>query len=174
MTSELLIVGIGNLMRGDDAVGILLAEEMGKRLGVRAHVESNPYMLWNLLQGGTEQPHLVLIDAAQSEEQFPVGSWHRFSFPAEIDKISDTVLRNTHSIDVVSMLKLGETLGILPPHVRIYAIAGSDFEMSDDISPILAGHLAKLGSEIEKDLLNWLEVESCTSSPSHDPSAASP
>ncbi len=173
MNPKLLIVGIGNRMRGDDAAGILLADALADRLGGAARVESNPYMLWNLLQTGTKQPFLALVDAAQANPGFQVGQWRRFNFPEEVDQISEAVLRNTHSVDVVSMLQLGQTLSILPPHVRIYAVAGSDFQMTDRVSLPLAKHLANIESEIEKDLVSWLEVGSCTSFPSLDPSVAS-
>jgi hydrogenase maturation protease len=160
-------------MRGDDAAGIILARNLAGRFPGAARLESNPYALWNLLQSGIAQSHVALIDAAESSRGFEVGQWCRFDYPDQVTMIDDTVLRNTHSVDVVSMLQLGETLDILPKHVRIYAVAASDFEPGPQVSPLLESHLSGIEAAIADDLEAWLEVEPCMSSPSHDPSAIS-
>ncbi|GJM26661.1 MAG: hypothetical protein DHS20C16_30760 [Phycisphaerae bacterium] len=173
MDSQLLILGIGNEMRGDDAAGIVLARNLAGRFKGAARLESNPYMLWNLLQSGIAQSHVALIDAAEASDGFEVGQWCRFDYPDQMGMIDGTVLRNTHSVDVVSMLQLGETLNILPENVRIYAVAAADFEPGPQMSSLLKSHLPGIEAAIGDDLETWLEAELCTSSPLHDPSATS-
>ncbi|HNO79086.1 MAG TPA: hydrogenase maturation protease [Phycisphaerae bacterium] len=173
MNSDLLILGIGNEMRGDDAAGIILARNLAGRFSGAARLESNPYMLWNLLQSGIAQSHLALIDAAVAYNGFEVGQWRCFDYPDQMGMIEGTVLRNTHSVDVTSMLRLGETLHILPPNVRIYAVAASEFEPGPHVSPALASHLGGIEEAIGYDLECWLEAETCMNSPSHDPFATS-
>ncbi len=164
MTPKLFILGIGNETRGDDAVGIIVTRSLGRRLKDVAQVESNSYVLWNLLQSGFSQSNLALIDAAKACAGFEVGGWRRFEYPDQTAAIKGAGLCNTHSVDVVSMLQLGQTMQTLPPHVRIYAVAATEFGMTCSLTPTLADRLPHIEAEIENDLVQWMESVTCTSS----------
>ncbi len=164
MKPSLFILGIGNETRGDDAAGIVVTRELGRRLQDLAQVESNSYVFWNLLQSGFSQTHLALIDAAIACEGFEVGSWKRFTFPDESRAIGQSDLRNTHSINVVMMLQLGQSLGTLPQHVRVYAVSAAEFGMQSDVSQTLAKRLPQIEAEVESDLVQWMELATCTNS----------
>lgn len=166
MNAKLLIVGIGNRMRGDDAVGLILADRLAQRMGALARVNPDPYELWNVLHLGQSQDYLAILDAAQSSAAFETGAWRRFDFPGDKIPMSSTVLRNTHSVDVVSILDLGRSLQKLPRRVRIYAIAADQFGFGETLSAALDRRLPRIASQIERDLHAWSEANRCTSSQS--------
>ncbi len=98
-TRPLLILGIGNPLRGDDAIGHLLAEglESLDREGFQAHAVGTAVenaMSWiRQMAGGT----LLLVDAV-FDESLEEGAWALYP-PGQIDSIC----HSTHSIPL-SML----------------------------------------------------------------------
>jgi hydrogenase maturation protease len=97
----LLVLGMGNPMRGDDAIGHLLAQELepGKEGGFRVHavgIAIENAMRWiRETAGGT----VLLVDAVYDEE-LEEGAWALYP-PEQLDSVCHT----THSIPLSLLIR---------------------------------------------------------------------
>ena len=156
MSNGALVVGVGRTRLGDDAVGIEVADRLRKSLAGLARVIVDASTGWEALNAIEDERLLVLIDAAQENEQLPVGSWRRFEFPNDQETIVKYSLRDTHTMSVDSMLRMGRALDWLPSRVWIYVIAGRCFQPETDLSPSIAAIIEPVAAQIETDIRSWL------------------
>lgn len=157
MNEGVLIVAIGRPALGDDAVGILVGGKVRDRIGALARVLLDTGSGWEALEAVDQQGLLILIDAAEETGSLPAGCWCRIKFPEHAEAIACCKLRDTHTLGIASMLKMGEKLGRLPPEVWIYAIAGERFAPETDPSPSVGGIIDRVADRIASDVRSWLE-----------------
>jgi hydrogenase maturation protease len=120
-----LILGLGNELRGDDAVGILAVEELRRRLGPRDDLvfESasvGGLALLDLVRG---YRGLIVIDAIQNEQGAP-GSIRRLS----LEDLPETgSVWSAHGMGLRTVLETGRTCGCrIPEQVTLYAVEVAD------------------------------------------------
>lgn len=151
------IIGLGNRMRGDDAVGLLAAYRLEDRVGSHVDVigaESAGVELLELMAGADA---VFLIDAMRSG-QAP-GTTHRFD--ASAGPITPELFpRSTHAIGVGEALELARTLDVLPNKVILYGIEAGDTDLGHPLSPAV-GHA--LNNVVEL-VLGEIEARVCTNS----------
>jgi len=121
-----LVIGVGNVERGDDAAGRRVADILLRR-GVRgtdvvgATGEGTAlYWLWRGYR------LVYLVDAAASGA--PPGTIHRHDatmapLPTRFRSSS------SHAFGVAEAVELARSLGELPPRMTIYAIEGREFRL---------------------------------------------
>jgi hydrogenase maturation protease len=141
----LTLIGIGNSWRGDDAVGLFVAEQLGARrrddIAVIVH-EGEPIELIDTLALIDE---VWLIDAVASNAA--PGTIHRLDasaseLPAGLFGIS------THRFGLPETLELARALGGLPARVRVYGIEGDRFDTGGALSPAVHAAAAALTTEL--------------------------
>lgn len=151
------IIGLGNSMRGDDAVGLLAARRLQGLVSDRAEVveaESAGVELLELMKGASVA---VFIDAVHSR-QTP-GTIHRLD--ASSGPIAPELFpRSTHAIGVGEALELARTLGVLPPMVIVYGIEVGDTDIGHPLSPDASHAL----HEVVELVLREIEPRVCTNS----------
>ena len=134
-SSSIRIIGLGNELRGDDAVGLLAARRLRQTVGNRAEVieaEMAGVDLIELMKGARV---VILIDAARSA-QTP-GIIHRFD--ASDSPIGVQVFpHSSHAIGISDALELARTMGVLPARVIVYGIEASNTEAGQALSSPVA------------------------------------
>lgn len=129
-----LVIGVGNVMSGDDAAGRLVAQ----KLVAQAHgfdvIESfgGAADLVTAFEGRT---HVLIVDACLSGAT--PGSVHHFDanaapLPPFLNAVS------SHAIGVGEGIELARALGMLPETCEIIAIEGADFTAGAPLSPPVA------------------------------------
>jgi hydrogenase maturation protease len=121
---QLLIVGCGNPLRGDDGVGLVIARALLRRLRFAATVREHRgdgMALLDLWQGARA---VILVDAA--EGGVLPGDFARFDavaapLPANLRSCS------THAFGIAEAVELGRTLNTLPATLIVYAVYGEEF-----------------------------------------------
>ena len=119
-TNRILLLGLGNDILGDDAVGLNVVREIRRHLFASDSIEvrETVEMGLPLLDYFVRFENVVLVDAIQTGEA-PPGFVHEFSG-------SDLKLLrrgSPHSLGVGEVLALAEQLGLpTPSEVRIFAI----------------------------------------------------
>ena len=116
-------MGIGNTIRGDDGIGIYIAEEIKKKLSNKKNnisvisTETAGLNLLNLIAG---YKRLIIIDSIQVNTDNDLGHIYEL----EINQINSSNSHfNSHDIDFSKLFKLGKKLGIkLPRKIKIYGI----------------------------------------------------
>jgi hydrogenase maturation protease len=148
---SVVVVGLGNAYRGDDGVGVAVAERLRGRAGVEVVTsEQEPSRLLETWVGAD----LALVVDAVSSGAEP-GTVHRFD--ATERRVPTTVFRgSTHALGVSEVIELGRALGRLPGRVIVYGVEGERFTAGNELSPTVAAAIEPLVSEL-------MEEAGCTS-----------
>jgi len=121
---KVLVLGLGNDILGDDAVGLNIAREIRKRLSASdpMEVRETCEMGLSLLDDIVGFEELVLLDAVQTGRA-PPGFVHEFE-GAEL-RVSPS--GSPHFLGVGEVLALGRRLGLsVPQRVKIFAVEVQD------------------------------------------------
>ena len=134
-SSSIRIIGLGNELRGDDAVGLLAARRLQRAVGERAEVieaEMAGVGLIELMKGARL---VILIDAARSGRN--PGIIHRLD--ASNSPISTQIFpRSSHAIGTADAMELARTMGVLPARVIVYGIEAGNTEAGQGLSSPVA------------------------------------
>lgn len=151
------IIGVGNVLAGDDGAGALVARRLKTRLAAKPRpcpIEvleaelAGPDIL-ELIEGAEIA---LLVDAARSGS--PPGTLHRFDL-SEGPFGQSMFPHSTHALNVVDALELGRTLGLLPPRVVVYGIEAGSVQAGEALS----GEVAEVLDEVVERVLG--EAEAC-------------
>ncbi len=129
--SDILIIGIGNEYRGDDAAGLLAARKLRNYDLKGIEVIENNGDGAELINKWTGRKKVILIDAVQSGSK--PGTIHEFSAPGSILP-SELFKFSTHLFSVPQAIYLSASLGNLPQELTIYGIEASSFESGTTIT----------------------------------------
>lgn len=135
----MLLVGVGNPMRGDDGAG----PEVARRLTV-LHVEGlvvatgmEPLALLSELTQPTAYDGVVVVDATAPRAdpgrvrvlRESDGSWAVPASPVA-----------SHALGLAEVLELARALGLLPPYLTVVGVEGTCFDLGADLSePVREG-----------------------------------
>jgi hydrogenase maturation protease len=146
------VIGVGNAYRGDDAVGLAVAERVRARateVDVLA-CEQEPIQMLDAWDGADLA---LLVDAVSSGAE--PGTVHRLD--ATAGPLPAAVFRgSTHAFGVAEVVELGRALGRLPARLLVYGVEGRAFAAGDELTPAVAGVVEPLVEEL-------LEEAGCTS-----------
>jgi len=149
---KILVIGVGNIYRNDDAAGILVARAIGDlRLpGVEVIEASGEGTA--LMESWKDAGSVFLIDAvvsgASPGKVRRIDVWKE-AVPPEYFHYS------THAFSVAEGVELSRTLGQLPARMVIYGIEGKSFSagvtVSSKVQKGIAEVTALLAEEIKKE-----------------------
>jgi hydrogenase maturation protease len=129
-----LVLGLGNDILSDDAVGLHVANGVRARLADEPDIEvkATTEMGLALLDGIAGRQAVVLVDSVQTGKA-PPGHIHEFG-PGDL---SQALTTSPHFLGVGETLALGRILGLpMPGEIRILAIEVADpFTLGTDMTP---------------------------------------
>lgn len=156
-SAAIRVIGLGNEMRGDDAVGLVIAKRLRDRGGDRAEVielEGGGVALLDAMLGAQM---VVIIDAMQSGR--PPGTIHRFD--ARVDPIAPVFLpRSSHAVGVAEVIELAKALGLLQAKVILYGIEIASAEHGQPLSQ----PVKQILDDVIRLILRDIEQQQCTNS----------
>ena len=140
----MLIIGLGNPDRGDDAAGILVARRLRER-GLNA-IEHTGATL-NLVEMWAAIDHVIVVDAVVSgAASGAVQVWN----PRQ-DSLQNTLFRaSTHEFGLADTIELARALDRLPSWIRIYGIEATQFEAGTQPSQAVVSAAARVADEIAR------------------------
>jgi hydrogenase maturation protease len=113
-----IVIGVGNVSRGDDGAGLEVARQVRTRGSYQ--VPGGSYELMDVWEGADD---VIVVDAARSGSA--AGTVHRFD--ARDTPLPSEVLRtSTHSIGVADVIEMARSLGRLPERLVVYGIEAFD------------------------------------------------
>jgi hydrogenase maturation protease len=131
---EVLVIGVGNPLRGDDGAGLAAARRLRSRVQ-----EEQPRTeldlaectgdLTALLELWAGREHVLVFDAAPAVEP---GRARRID--PERDPIPSHPARSTHALGLAQAVALGRALGSLPQRLALYAIGAAAFAHGEGLS----------------------------------------
>jgi hydrogenase maturation protease len=127
-----LIIGVGNIYRGDDAVGIIVARRLKDQLDELVTIIELSGEGTALMEAWQGSDHVVIIDAVSSGAV--PGTIHHLD--AHLQHIPQAFFHySTHAFSIAEAIELSRVLKTLPPLVTIYGIEGKNFHQSCGLSP---------------------------------------
>ncbi|MBM3146518.1 MAG: hydrogenase maturation protease [Actinobacteria bacterium] len=159
-----LLIGMGNPILCDDAIGVRLAGDLGRRLrtdfGVDVMDECSVGGL-NLLDVVAGYDRLIILDSIKTAGGVP-GTWYRFTARSLRETMN---LNNVHDLNFATTLELGRRMGLRVPHdddIHIFAVEVDDnITFSEQMSSVLEEAYPDLALEIEGEVAALLEDATC-------------
>jgi hydrogenase maturation protease len=129
---RVLVVGFGNTDRGDDGVGVLVANDLRGRLPGDVTILAPIRDPLSLIDDLEEFDALVCVDAAA-----PLGTPGRiFRINLATDSLPrDVAFVSSHAFGLAPSIALARVLQLAPPDIVVYAIEGSCFEAGAVVTP---------------------------------------
>ncbi len=149
-TSEILILGIGNVLMGDEGVGSFVAQFLKKqKLPAQVKVIDGGTGGFHLLEEFQNAKHVIIVDATINGA--PAGSWKRLT-PKFSSDYPPTL--TAHDIGLKDMLDAAQLLGKMP-EVILYAVSISQlnavkFGLSQEIENIIPALTEEILLEVQK------------------------
>lgn len=143
------IIGIGNLFRGDDAVGLLAARRLRERLDSSVEVleaEGDGLALLDLMEAADQ---VMLIDAVKSGGH--PGTTVRLDLSKE-SRWGRLIPCSTHAIGIAEAIDLARTLGRLPKQVILFGIKIDSLESGAALSERVSGGLDIVVEQVLKEI----------------------
>jgi hydrogenase maturation protease len=150
---SILIIGIGNPYRGDDAVGLRIAQDIKKKSPDHVNVIEQSGDGISLMDSWKDADAVILIDAVHSGAK--PGTIHRLDartqpIPAKYFHYS------THAFGVAEAIELARALKQLPPLFLVYGIEGKCFEVGIGLSLEVEKAVAEVMIRVKQDIHNCL------------------
>lgn len=153
--TKTLIIGIGNRYRGDDAFGILVAQELARRSLPDVSCLLHDGEPAGLMECWQEAEHVILIDAVSSGAT--PGDVYRFDLALQAVP-EEFNLYSTHAFGVPQAVELARALGKLPSKIGFIGVEGENFDAGETLSPPM--EVAK--DAIIAELLTLLDIKEST------------
>jgi len=148
VSSPMLVIGVGNPFRGDDAAGLLVARRLAEDLPAGVRVVEASGETTELLDLWTGAEFVVMIDAVAAEA--PAGTVFRFE--VGVDPVPAVYARHsTHALGVGEAISLAGALDRLPPRLIVYGIVGRRFGIGEALSPAVAATLDEVAARVLAD-----------------------
>jgi hydrogenase maturation protease len=149
----LIVIGVGNPWRRDDAAGLMVARRLRGALPEGVEVlerEGEPTGLVDAWEGADA---LWLVDAVSSGAA--PGTVHRLDaseheLPAELFRAS------THHLGLAEAVELARALGRLPVRTIFYGIEGASFDAGEGLTPEVEAAAGEVAASVRE------EVTECT------------
>ena len=147
----ILIIGVGNAYRGDDGVGLRIAQDIKKKSPDYVNVIEQSGEGISLMDSWKDADTVILIDAVHSGAQ--PGTIHRFdvhtqTIPAKFFHYS------THAFGVAEAIELARALKQLPQNFIVYGIEGKCFEAGIGLSLEVEESAQEGGKRVKQDIHN--------------------
>jgi hydrogenase maturation protease len=150
-----LLLGMGNPILTDDAIGVRLARDIGACLdGVPdlAVVPECSVGGLNLLDVLAGFERVIVFDSIHTVDGVP-GDWYRFTAA----RLRDTLhLRNVHDVNFATALELGRRTGMRLPaddQIHIFAVEiAEDATFGEALSPALEAGYPELRADIREEV----------------------
>lgn len=155
---NILILGIGQSLRGDDAVGLEAVrfwQAQHPESAAQVNVELSELPGLALLDQLEGMDAAILVDAVQSSAS--VGTIICLG-PDELASFSPEA-GSAHGWGVAETLQLGRSLvpSLAKCQVTLIGIAGGQFGMGAGLSPAVRAALEKVGDTVEREIHNYLK-----------------
>ena len=140
-----LIVGYGNVFRGDDGAGYLVAERLQEKIhDPEIEILSQQQLLPELMETISRSARVIFIDASVS------GGSKASRIPL---RPGPACSRFTHHVTPESLLAGAQALYGHTPEAVLYAIPGRNFENGQELSPSVRRAVDELVARLEKELV---------------------
>ncbi|GGV00202.1 hypothetical protein GCM10010260_40860 [Streptomyces filipinensis] len=141
MSRRVVVIGVGNPLRGDDGVGPAAVEALRARVPdgtVLAVSDGEPARMLDLWRGADT---VVVVEALRTRPTRP-GELHVLSAADAASWTAATA--STHALGLGECLALAAALDQLPPRLVVHAMEVADVEVGEGLSGVVRSALPEL------------------------------
>ncbi len=147
--ADILVIGIGNAYRGDDAAGLVVAQRIRDRTAKHFSVCEHTGDGASLMELWTGVDLVIVIDAMRSGAE--PGMVIRFD--ATLRPLPAAIFHNSsHTFSLPEAIELSRVLKQLPGHLIVYGVEARDFEAGANLSPVIDSALETVVQRV------WQEI----------------
>jgi len=124
--AKILILGLGNPILSDDAVGIRIVEKIKSIIGEREGIDfdagnMNSFHLLDIIEG---YDRLVIVDAIKK------GGEAGTLYNIPLEELDDTIHHSSiHTVNLATAIRFGQKMGeLMPEYISIYGVEVEDIE----------------------------------------------
>lgn len=148
---DVIVIGVGNPLRGDDGAGWAAIEYLEKIAPTQISLRKQKGDIAELIDAFSQHSMVYLIDACEMEA--PLGSWQRIDallqpLPVESNQTS------THGFGISQAIALAQNMNLLPSKLIVYVISGRHYTMNATLSPPVAEAAERVAREIYEDIIH--------------------
>lgn len=144
-----LVIGIGHPLRGDDAVGAMIALAVEDLAPPGVTVLCHPGEGTDLIARWEGFDRVIAIDAIVSGgEPGTVRRWDACAAPLPVAQFP----KHSHVFGLPEAVELARLLGRLPPSLTVIGVEGAAFHPGAPLHPAVAAALPSLAAEIAHSL----------------------
>ena len=151
-TPPILVIGVGNVSRGDDAVGLVVVRHLRQVWAEGVGIVERQGEATDLIETWQDTDAVILIDAVQAGE----APGTIFRLDPQVTPIPRRMFAcSTHAFGVAEALALAQALQRLPQHVVVYGVQGKCFAMGEGLSDDVAQAVPEVVRRIQSDITVW-------------------
>ena len=144
-----LVIGVGNPLRGDDAAGPAVIQRLQNRLPASVATLQLDSDGVSLMEAWRDYEQVILVDAACSGAV--PGVIHRFD-ATQSELPRGLFHYSSHLFGVAEAVELARQLGRLPERLVIYGIEGAAFAYGEGLSAAVAEAVEQVAAAIVAEL----------------------
>ena len=157
---KVLVIGIGNEYRSDDAIGLVIVREIRERHILSVSVKEESGEGAALMEAWQGYESVIIVDATLSGTK--PGTISKFEANKEILPMK-FFHYSTHAFSLAEAIKLSKTMNTLPPNLLIFGIEGANFNAGVNISHVVQVSAKRVVEQIlrEVEILSSRKVTAC-------------
>ena len=156
MTPRVVVACIGNRFRGDDGIGLAVAERVRAEAPFHVAVQVIEEEPSRVIEAFADADVALVVDAVSTGA--PAGTIHRFD-ASEAAVPSRELRSSTHALGIGEAVELARALGRLPARTVVFGVEGKEFSAGEGLSPNVADAVDRASEAVLE------EVALCTSRP---------
>jgi hydrogenase maturation protease len=150
---RILVVGVGNLLMGDDGVGIHAVRELANRkMPVGVDVIDGGTAGMDLLRLVEGYSKVLIIDAVDAGQE--PGALLRFT-PEDISTHAADFAVSLHQTEILKVMELATWMGQSLPPTVIYGVQPKEIDWSTGLSPAVQARLSSLVEAVLEEVSRW-------------------
>lgn len=149
MAQPILILGIGNEYRSDDAAGLLVARRLRARRLPGVEVREHDGEAASLIEAWRGASVVILVDAVAADAE----PGRILRLDANVQPIPHALFRcSTHAFGVAEAIELARALGELPPRLIVYGVVGMSWAHGTERSPAVLSAIPILECTVVEEI----------------------
>ncbi len=139
---NVIVLGVGNILLGDEGVGVRVVEELGK-LEMPENVElvDGATLGLDLLPVIDRADRLIIIDVVKAGSE--PGTIFKFT-PQDLEVPSEPGRMSLHQVSLLEVLAMAEMLSGRTPQTIIFGVEPKEIDWGREISPEIANKIPAL------------------------------
>jgi hydrogenase maturation protease len=160
-----LVLGVGNDIKRDDAIGLRVTEAIDRRWNDHEDRDHDAVDFRTMTSGRialveelSGYDRAVLVDAIKTESGTP-GDWYRLD-PEAVEPDDENGGLATHDVGLGTLTRIGEAMGESMPEITIFAIeAAEPFSYGEEMTDAMVDAFPDLVDAIDAAIDEELERE---------------